>query len=386
MSISSPNPSHAWHGPESLPSPIYVEISPLLTRHLTGIGRFVARLVEGLSHVTSLRLVNTIQGVHARNMGLSKILRCGSEIVVPRGSLTSADGDVQAWTKKLLRGPQCPHDFDLAKRSAAIFTMLRPGERHFRRELIILYDFTSMLLPWAHVDETRIHFGRLFSESAQLCDNLIAISESTKQDASWMCEVTNDRVVVGYPGPSLCVADHCAQGPVVRRKDLLLMVSTLEPRKNGVFLLDWFRKTKVLSEQFELCWVGPDGWNLSGVREAAQDNQDRKVRFPGMVSDEELCRLYRQATLSIYPSLYEGFGFPVLDSLRHGTPVLCGYNSSLKEFAGPGVFFFDACDPQSLDEACRALLAGPRKLPARQELDQVYSWDELAHKTVSLCA
>ncbi len=102
-------------------------------------------------------------------------------------------------------------------------------------------------------------------------------------------------------------------------------------------------------------------------------------------SDSELCELYRQASFTIYPSLYEGFGFPVLDSLRHGTPVLCSFNSSLAEFAGPGVFYFDAGDPASLDSACRDLLASGLVEVARNDLDHGLSWDRLAHKIVTLC-
>jgi glycosyltransferase involved in cell wall biosynthesis len=365
---------------------MYVEISPLLVRQMTGIGRFVARLVESLSRLTPLRLVNTIQGELADNMRLSNALPCGQEIIVPRGSLPPADGDVFRWARKLIHGPRKAHDVALARRSAAIYTMLRPPERHFRHEMAILYDFTPLVLPWAHVDETKVQFGRLFCESALSCDHMIAISQATKQDAGWMCTAPNERVVVGYPGPSLCVNRHCSQESVTRRKDVLLVVSALEPRKNGKFLLDWFLNTRALSPQCELWWVGPQGWFFQKLLKTRRRNQGRKINFLGMVSDGALCSLYRQATMSIYPSLYEGFGFPVLDSLRHGTPVLCGYNSSLQEFDGPGVFYFDCCDPQSLDGACGEVLASRQRPLERHDLDNVFSWDVLAQKIVSLCA
>ena len=367
-------------------TPTYVEISPLLVRQMTGIGRFVARLVEALSRLTPLRLINTIQGEHADNMRLSNALPCGQEIIVPRGSLPPADGDVFRWARKVIHGPRRAHDVELARRSAAIYTMLRPRERHFRREMAILYDFTPSVLPWAHVEETKVEFGKLFCEGALACDHMIAISQATKQDAAWLCTAPNDRVVVGYPGPSLCVSNHCSQAAVTRRKDVLLVVSALEPRKNGMFLLDWFLNTPVLSSQCELWWVGPQGWFFQKLLNKRRRNQGRQVNFLGMVSDERLCSLYRQATMSVYPSLYEGFGFPVLDSLRHGTPVLCGYNSSLQEFIGPGVHYFDSCDAQSLDRACTELLTGWQSPLDRPDLDTVFSWDVLAQKIVSLCA
>jgi hypothetical protein len=66
--------------------------------------------------------------------------------------------------------------------------------------------------------------------------------------------------------------------------------------------------------------------------------------------------------------------------------VLCGYNSSLQEFVGPGVHYFDSCDPRSLDQACSELLANWQKPLERHDLDTVFSWDVLAQKIVSLCA
>jgi glycosyltransferase involved in cell wall biosynthesis len=142
----------------------------------------------------------------------------------------------------------------------------------------------------------------------------------------------------------------------------------------------------VLPPDTELWWVGPHGWLfMVNAKSFGANPRTELVQFLGSVSDSELCELYRQASFTIYPSLYEGFGFPVLDSLRHGTPVLCSFNSSLAEFAGPGVFYFDAGEPASLDSACRDLLASGPVEVARDDLDHGLSWDRLAHKIVTLC-
>ena len=101
----------------------------------------------------------------------------------------------------------------------------------------------------------------------------------------------------------------------------------------------------------------------------------------GMVSDAALCRLYRRAGTTIYPSLYEGFGFPVLDSLRHGARVLSSQSSSLAEFQVPGVTFFDPCDVATLDRAWLASRAS--KPPDLAVLDRHYSWDHVAEVVLS---
>jgi glycosyltransferase involved in cell wall biosynthesis len=87
----------------------------------------------------------------------------------------------------------------------------------------------------------------------------------------------------------------------------------------------------------------------------------------------------------IYPSLYEGFGLPVLDALLHGTPVLCSGNSSLMEFAGPGVEFFDPCDSGSVDEAWDRLYL--QNLPiSRPDLADSCSWDTFTDGLLAVVA
>src|SRR5262249_27237340 len=152
--------------------------------------------------------------------------------------LPPADRDVARWACRLVQRPLRKHDARRAARCAVVYTMLRPPERHFRREVGILYDFTPLLLPSAHVAATRERCARLSPQTAGLCDGAVAISRSTKPDARWLCNLPNERVVVGYPGPSLCVHDHVEPDPVERRRNVIVVVSTLEPRKNGPFLLD----------------------------------------------------------------------------------------------------------------------------------------------------
>jgi glycosyltransferase involved in cell wall biosynthesis len=365
------------------PGPLYVEVSALLHRHLTGIGRFAARLLEALLGQTPLRLVCTIDADSARRLNLSTAIVRGQEIAV-QGPLPSADPDVAAWARALLHRPRHRLDLEFSRQCPALFTLLRPPARHFRQELGILYDLTPLIMPWAHVADTRTSFGRFFTQDARGFDKLVAISRATRGDARWLCDLPQDDIVVGYPGPSLCVRQHASGAAVPRDPRLILLVSTLEPRKNGRFVLDWFLRTSALPAQMELCWVGPKGWMWESTPHQSGGRSGRRVTFTGMISDRELCQLYRRAAFAIYPSLYEGFGFPVLDALWHGKPVLCAFNSSLQEFAGTGVYYFDPCDGASLDQACRELLVRGPAVPQRQELQQRFSWDRLARLIVAL--
>jgi glycosyltransferase involved in cell wall biosynthesis len=386
MQTASPQPE--WRSPE----PLYVEVGTLLGKELTGIGRFAARLLDALARLRPLRLVTITPEMVARSEKLSAALPCGYEIAVDPGALADADEDVGAWTRRLFQRPRRRHDGWRARQSPGLYTLLRPPTRHFRRELGIFYDFTPLVLPGTHARETRQLFSDLFVRTSALCDKLLAISEATKMDAAWLSAVPPENVVVGYPGPSLCARKHAHPDQVPRSENIILVVSTLEPRKNSRFLIDWFLETKALDPAMELWWVGPKGWWASqdwlGHLFRRQRGRDRRsqIRFLGMVPDRRLCELYQRAAFTIYPSLYEGFGFPVLDALLHDAPVVCSFHSSLQEFAGPGVFYFDPCDPGSLDAACQDLLTSlPVAIPT-DALRGRFSWDGLARSLLSLCA
>ncbi len=216
-----------------------------------------------------------------------------------------------------------------------------------------------LVVHFAHEPKTQSQFQFHVAESLHSSDAALATSHSTKADAGWLSAFPQDRIVVVHSGPSQCVLRHLYDRHVSRRSNVGLMVSTLEPGENAHFVIDWFRSSSLVPDDSELWWVGRIGWlKLHRVRhEFQRGHKRRRIRFLGAVSDQQLCKLYQTVGWAVHPSLYEGFGFPVLDSLRHGVPVLSSCNSSLREFAHPGVHFFDPRDAATLDRAwteCRA--------------------------------
>jgi glycosyltransferase involved in cell wall biosynthesis len=342
---------------------LYLDASPLASRPLTGIGRYAARLALALSRRTRVRFFTG-----------------GYEVEPARALSWDQDQDLARWAQRVWRGKR--RSLEPGTRSLGIYPGPRDTLRRFDVELGVLYDFTPLLLPGTHATRTRRTFGPFFANGLLANDHVLAISEATRSDALWLSDVRPERLFVEYPGPSLCVERHLDAEPIARNPRVILSVSTLEPRKNAAFLFEWFAKTSVLSLDTELWWVGPIGWLTSRrtLRRYRRESQ-RKIRFLGMVPDAELCRLYHHAGRTIYPSLYEGFGFPVLDSLRHGTPVLTSQNSSLREFTVPGVTFFDPCDASTLDAAWVA--SQTASMPDAAGLDRAYSWDRVAERVLS---
>jgi glycosyltransferase involved in cell wall biosynthesis len=341
---------------------VFLDANPLSDRHLTGIGRYTARIALALARLGPVRFFSQ-----------------GDEVLAPEGLDWSQDQDLGAWARRVWRGRRRPLGTPPGD-SLAIYGCIRPEEHRFPFELSVLHDFTPLVVPYTHSEKTRGLFQGFFAKTLLSSDAALSVSHSTKADAAWLCDFPQDRIVVAHSGPSLCVERHLHAAPVERRPNVGLVVSTVEPRKNADFLLEWFRHTTELPEDCELWWAGRVGWLTSRRRlRQYQKLKGRRVRFLGMVEDADLCRLYQTAGWSIYPSLYEGFGFPVLDSLRHGTPVLTSYNSALREFEGiGGITYFDPCDPASLDEAFRTFReAGPAAIPL-DRINDHYCWDRVA--------
>ena len=342
---------------------VFVDAGPFSYTRLTGLSRYTAQLTLALAAEAPIRFFSEESEIHA-----------------PSDLDWSQDQDLARWSRRVWRGRRTPLGAVPAD-AIGLYCTLRPLERIFPYEVSVLHDFSPYTVPYTHLESTRKMFGGFFAKALIKSDLAIAVSESTRADAAWLSPMDPDRVVVAPSGPSLCVGRHGHARSVRRRENVGLVVSTLEPRKNARFLFDWFVNSPSVADGSELWWVGPMGW-LSSRRELKalqQPGGRRRIRFLGVVDDAKLCQLYRTAAYSAYPSLYEGFGFPVLDSLRHGTPVLAAMNSSIREFDSPAIAFFDPDDKTTLDEAyvrLRSTALG-REVP-QGPLDAAYSWRNVA--------
>jgi glycosyltransferase involved in cell wall biosynthesis len=342
---------------------VYVDAEPFAWRWFAGVPRYTARLCMALA----------AQGVSLR------FFDKGQTIAPLPGLSWSPDQDLELWARRVWHGERSPLRTP-PPASIGLYCGVRGEARLFPFEVSVLHDLCPLIVASTFPDAARWGFERFFSEDLPTSDVAISVSHSTKADAAWLSPMPQDRIKVAHSGMSLCLTDHRHRGRVRRSPLIGLAVSTVEPRKNAGFLLEWFHSSRELPAEMELWWVGRMGWLTSGkeLRRLTRPPGGRRVRFLGNVSDAALCRLYQRASWSIYPSLYEGFGFPVVDSLRHGTPVLTSRNSSLREFQHEGVYFFDPRDVSSVDNAWRAFRAhGPGVIDA-DELMSRYNWGRVA--------
>lgn len=237
-----------------------------------------------------------------------------------------------------------------------------------RRTAIVLtvHDLALLRFPALGTSALRRLVGRVASGAAA-ARLIVAVSESTARDLRDLLGLPTRRLRVVYPGCGRLFrplgVDEC-RGVLARHRvqpPYLLHVGTLEPRKNLVHLLRAYQRVRgTLADPPSLVLAGAFGWGAAAVRAAIDDLAlSEHVRLTGHVPTGDLPALYSAASLFVYPSRYEGFGFPALEAMACGTPVLTSDVSSLPEVVGDAAIRVDPDDTTALAEAIVRVLSDP---------------------------
>lgn len=224
-------------------------------------------------------------------------------------------------------------------------------------------------------------------------NKIFAISESTKRDIVELFGVPKDRIKVTYLSGGDEKKEQDSKPEV--RKDIadidecFLFVGTIEPRKNILTIIHGYEKyCEGQSDPIPLVLAGGRGWNCDDIYEAVDRSSCRKHIFmPGYISDEEKEELFRKAKAFVYPSLYEGFGIPVIETFRRGVPVITANNSSLPEVGGDAAYYIDTYDDDKLAEYMGELVQiNTVELNALREKmyeqAEKFSWERCAEETL----
>jgi glycosyltransferase involved in cell wall biosynthesis len=191
----------------------------------------------------------------------------------------------------------------------------------------------------------------------------------------------------GFDASQVTEAGAAAEASgLAQRQPYLLFVGTLECRKNLVGLVQAFSRLKVKRKiPHRLVLAGQKGWGWKEIQRAIPTHPfAQEVDVPGYLPREEVLRLYRGADVFIYPSLYEGFGFPVLEAMAAGVPVACSRAASLPEVAGEAAEFFDPYSIEEMTAALERVLESPERQAElrRKGAERVrhFSWEECARR------
>jgi glycosyltransferase involved in cell wall biosynthesis len=230
--------------------------------------------------------------------------------------------------------------------------------------VVTVHDLGYLLYPESHRPLDRWYLDWTTRRHARLAACVIADSQATRADLIRHCRANPDRVVVVYPGLDESLTRVDAPEVIAAAKtrygiggDYLLYLGTLQPRKNLVRLVEAFARLKPLTAGLRLVLAGKKGWLYDDLfaRVEALGLEDC-VLFTGYVTDDDKASLLSGARALVYPSLYEGFGFPVLEAMACGTPVLTSNVSSLPEVAGDAALLVDPLDVDVIAEGMSRLI------------------------------
>jgi len=272
--------------------------------------------------------------------------------------------------------------------------ILNPPKR--ARLTATIHDLTCWLLPDAHLP-ANVAFEQCFAERIwQRADGLIAVSESSRNDAVRLLRIPQEKIQVIYPGvPEAYFSSDqldgrrvCAELRPGRR--YVLYVGTIEPRKNVDLLLDAYGDlAPSISGEFDLVIAGSHGW-ASQATMGRLKSSPPNVRYLGYVPENDLPSLFAGATAFVYPSLYEGFGFPVAQAMAAGVPVIASDVSSLPEVTGGAAVLIDPRSRFELRNAIECLLTSPSLMAELSESGRIrarrFSWPAAAARSLDFFA
>jgi len=267
-----------------------------------------------------------------------------------------------------------------------------PISGRFRR-VVTIHDLHYRVVPEAHFGVRGLGMRVLVPLAAHRSHRIIAISQSTAADIRRYLRVPPSRVDVIPEGVGASPAGDPEPEAALRERHGLadravaLSVSAKRPHKNLMALLEAVAAIPAQRRPVLVIpgYATPHEQQLRERAQALGIGDD--VRFLGWVSGAELEGLYALASVSVFPSLYEGFGLPVLEAMRRGVPVACSNRSSLPEVAGDAALLFDPEDPRAITAAIERVLRDPaeaeRLRSAGREQAARFTWAATARATVA---
>lgn len=250
-----------------------------------------------------------------------------------------------------------------------------------------VHDLTWKRFPELLQKETLENLEREMTRELTRARAIVCVSEATRRDLLELYPVEPRKAfaVLSGPPPSRPSAELRLDLP----SEYVLFVSTIEPRKNLDVLIDAFERIKDAGWNGELVVAGKTGWKAEKTVERLTTSRwSSSIRRLDYVDRDQLPWLYRKARVFVLPSRYEGFGFPVLEAMEEGTPVIAARNSSLPEVGGDAALYFAPDDAGEL-AALLARVLGDEKLRAEmiargsQNLSR-FSWRRAAGETAAV--
>jgi glycosyltransferase involved in cell wall biosynthesis len=310
----------------------------------TGIGLYIENLLKHLAPMIGSEDINLLG--YDRNIKK----HFNSYNFIPSNIDTTSPIKRIFWEQLVSHNVVCKENIDIYHCPMHVIPIL-PKKKPYKT-VITVHDLANFKFPQFYKGFKQKYLTTLTRLSAQLADRIIAVSENTKKDIIEILNIPESKIDVVYNGNNLQIPKDLdiIHLDIEFPKQYILFVGTLEPRKNleGLIksLIFLAEKKKRL---IPLVIAGPLGWKYAKIQAMAEQYQlmGGNIIQTGYLKPDELCAIYKKATIFVYPSFYEGFGFPVLEAMSLGVPVITSNISSLTEVGGDAVQYID---PNSIED------------------------------------
>lgn len=267
-------------------------------------------------------------------------------------------------------------------------TQLPPFLPSHITKIVVVYDLGYLAYPqFYNANELHILNGKV-RKSIVRSDSIIADSQFTADDVATRLNIPSSRIRTVHLAMDPPIADPVLPEGVDTARPYILTVGTAYGRKNlGIIIPVLKSLREKYSIDIDVIMTGKKGFAEQSILEQAHTNGlDSRIHHLGYVHDSEKAALLRHAAVFFFPSLYEGFGIPVLEAMQYGCPVVCANASSLPEVAGDAALMFDPKSPDDAAEALHQILNNPtiraQCIERGHKNIKRFSWDNTARRFV----
>lgn len=372
---------------ERQPLRIGIDIRPFY-EPLTGIGWYLHHLLHEMSENDIELLLfgdpirtNTTPLIHTERPQRTSLraFDFGEQVITPLGvALARVAFPLLIWIE----------DCDVVL--GANYFLPRALSAVARRRVVTVHDLTWRRYPELLQSETLANLEREMAREIFRADAILCVSEATRHDLLACYDIDPHRAVTIHSGLPPIFSDRIETKTPA--PPYLLFVSTIEPRKNLDTLIDAFESLKDRDRYSgSLVIAGKVGWKSERTLERIRRSRwSASMIHLHYVARGDLGALYRNADLFVFPSLYEGFGFPLLEAMAHGVPVIAARTSSLPEIGGDAALYFEPADADELAKTIESVLndEGLRDDLRKRGLERAaeFDWAATARRTIELLA
>ncbi len=268
-------------------------------------------------------------------------------------------------------------------------------EDHPGKLIVTIYDISFLILPECHTEANRQHCLKGTLDAIRYADRIIAISHHGKEELVKYFDADPDKIVVTHLAAKN-IFKPCGiedQNRVLAKYHIhpgfIFTVGSYEPRKNiGTLIKAFVNLPESIKNIHPLIIAGGKGWLNSDTDILIGSQNSKQIKRIGYVDEQDLPALYSAAIAFVYPSLYEGFGLPILEAMSCGTPVITSNTSSMPEIGGDAALYFDPSDAEQLENTLMELI---NNTDLRTELRlkglanaKNFSWEKTAKETLMI--